>query len=228
MIIKNIRIEWAHIASPDQNGKYSVTLLPNKEQQAEIENYLTQIWVDEYGTKKPPAWLGSKKELEDGRIRFIANRKAKILKDGVEVERKLKVVDRHNKEYEPIPRVSNGAIVNLSLRGYLTEYQSKKGVSLGLNAIQLVEFEEYNPEDEFEALDEISDFVSDDFEIQPKISVQQKTEFLTKAGKNGWTAAQQAAMFDGLKIKGIEDVDPEIYPELLSIVSGPPPAKRTS
>lgn len=228
MKLNNVVIEWAKLASPDENGKYSVTILPNPTQQKELEEYLNGIWVEEYGTKKEPAWLGGRKELEGGKVRFVATRKAKRLVNEVEVDNRPKIVNALAVAYpaNEVPRVSNGAIVNLLLHGYITEYQGKKGVSLGLNGVQLVKFEEWLMDDEFEPIQE----EYPDFEVAPKVSApideDQFILFAKTAAKNGWTAKKQAEILKHFDVESIKDVDQETFYNLLKIVSNNAPKEE--
>jgi hypothetical protein len=229
MKLNNVVIEWAKLASPDDNGRYSVTILPNPAQQKELEEYLNNIWVEEYGAKKTPAWLGGRKELEGGKVRFVATRKAKRLVNEVEVDNRPKIVNALAVAYpaNEVPRVSNGAIANLSLHGYITEYQGKKGVSLGLNGVQLVKFEEWLMDDEFEPIQE--EFP--DFEVVRKvndpISDDQFILFSKTAAKNGWTAKKQTEIFKHFDAESIKDVDQEVYENLLELVKQPAPVEAT-
>jgi len=167
MLVKKIKTEWAYIGTPNPQGKFTVTLRPNKEQQEQIEELLSSTWQDEFGTKKQPAWFGSFKEDENG-ARFVANKVAKYTnKDGEEVKNQLKVYDVYARELDEVPNVANGATMNVSLNAYLTEYQGKKGVSLGLQKVQLIDYTIYDGAgDEFEAEADLTD--SDEDEIKPE------------------------------------------------------------
>lgn len=151
MLLKNVKTEWAYISTPNQNGKYTVTLRPTEDQIDAIDSLLQETWQDEFGTKKQPAWFGSKKEDDNG-VRFVANKTAKYIKDGEEVKNDLKVYDIYANELKDVPNVANGSVMNLSLNAYITEYQGKRGVSLGLQKVQLVSYTVYDGGgDEFEA-----------------------------------------------------------------------------
>lgn len=158
MLLKRVKTEWSYISKPNQQGKYTVTIRPDAKQQAEIEDLLQKTWEDEFGSKKSPAWFGGKKDDENG-IKFVANRNAKYIdKQGKEVENTLQVFDIRANELKDVPNVANGATMNLSLNAYITEYQGKKGVSLGLQKVQLIEYSLYSGSgDEFECEEEDDD-----------------------------------------------------------------------
>jgi hypothetical protein len=87
--------------------------------------------------------------------------------DGEKVKNTLKVYDVYARELDNIPNLANGAIMNVSLNAFITEYQGKKGVSLGLQKVQLIDYKEYDGGgDEFEAEANLPE--SDEDEIKPE------------------------------------------------------------
>lgn len=160
IVIKNVKTEWAKIAKPDESGNYVVNMICSPDQASELEAFMMSVWEEEMGGVKKPAWLGGKKELDEGWIRYVTKRVSKYKnKDGEEVAMKLVVLDRMAKEYDVVPSVANGAIMNISLNAVVTEYKKEKGISLYINSIQLVEFEPYGNDSDFEPLDkDESDF----------------------------------------------------------------------
>ena len=227
--IENIKTQWAKIAEPDDRQsppKYSIDLLPNKEQQQQLEEHLISVW--EY--KSDPGWFGGKKTLDDGQIKFTAKKTAVQERQGLEVPTPLKVYNRSAVLYpaNEIPRIANGAIVNVSVRAFASEFQGKKGVSLTLNSIQLVEFEPWD-EDGFEPLDSETkptpdfDQLSDALDQTP-ISETQRNTLRQTAARNKWTVNTMKKVLTDFECKDLKQLKSYCYDDFYSIVSKEPDA----
>jgi hypothetical protein len=235
------QIEWAKLAKPDKkDNKYSVVIRPTEEQQEALEDYLFGIWAEEMGTKKQPAWLGGKKELEDGTIRFTASRKATKKLNEIEVPNPVKVFNKAAVELKgaDIPEVANGATVILNLHGAITEYGLKKGVSLFLNSVQLVKYELFSADEGFEPIEEEDEDEAEGVEMEDKpqpatISTTQQA-LLWKAassltGKDGlgfpkprWTKATYASKLESLGFKASADIPTAAYKALVEFFENNP------
>lgn len=65
------------------------------------------------------------------------------------------VVDWNRDTYDPekVEKIGNGTVGNVCIRAFDYDYNGKKGVGAGLQAIQVLELKEYNPGSSFEVED---------------------------------------------------------------------------
>lgn len=172
LIIKNIETKWVCIAEPykrkpEDKGEYMVTLVPNAVQVKEIETFLRDIWEYDKGVKRKPEWFGSRK-VEENQVFFTAKKPAFNKKSEevyLSVYSMKKGKDGKPVQYDQceIPkRISHGAIMNVSVFAKITEYGGQAGVSMWLNSVQLVKFENFETNEFTDTVDEIEDIVNDD------------------------------------------------------------------
>lgn len=154
MRITNVKAQWLFIDAPDDNNNYRVTIVATPELSKQIDEELDKLAQTKGLQLSQCDWKGSKKIAEDtGEITYTAKCGTTIKKkDGSIVERKLAVFDERAQRLNPVPKVTNGAIINLVIEPYFAEYKKKKGVMLGLRNLQLVKWEEYEGDNPYEDL----------------------------------------------------------------------------
>lgn len=146
MLVKNVKANWLFIDRVDDNGKYRVTFYPSEEQDKQIRKMLAECAKQNGVDIKDCAWKGGYKLDDEGKVTYTAKAAAVYTnKKGIEVERKLSVFNIHAQKFtdDEVPSVANGAIVNLDLNPYFVKSKMGKGAMLGLNAVQLIDYEIY-------------------------------------------------------------------------------------
>ncbi len=146
MLIKNVKATWLFLNRVDDNGKYRVTFYPNKEQDKQIKKLLADCAKENGSDIKDCQWKGGYKLDDAGEVTYTAKATAYFTnKQGIEVERKVNVFNIHAQKFAEgeVPNVANGAIVNLEVNPYFVKSKMGKGAMLGLNAVQLIEYEIY-------------------------------------------------------------------------------------
>lgn len=164
MVIKNVKLRWAFISRPDEQGNFRATFEVTPEQEAEIDAELDALCKENNKQLDKVDWRGSKKVSDNGIITYSA-KCAKVFKNkqGEEIQRDLPVYDKKAVRLEEVPNIANGAIANLDVNFYYAKYKQKCGVMISLKAVQLIKFEEYNGVNNFEPVDDdTSSSVSDD------------------------------------------------------------------
>lgn len=158
MIVKNVETTWAFIQKPDMNGNFRVTFKVSAEQDKELQNTLEAVLKDNGKTLQSAAWVGSRKEEEDGSITYSAKcAQTYKNKNGEEKTRELPVYDRRAIRLRPeeVPNITNGSICNVDVEPYFATYQKKHGAMLSFRGIQLVKYEEFIADGcKFTAIDE--------------------------------------------------------------------------
>lgn len=155
-IFKNVRVKSCRIDEPNDNDKFQLIFaIDNKADHKKLIGMIDADWK-ENGTKKKPDNLGyfkseSNEDYDDdedtGSIIFIATRNA-VTKKGK--EQHVPVFKANGNEYEDIPSIGKGSIINLSTDTYTWEYKRTAGTKLNLNKIQIIDLVEYSGGDSFD------------------------------------------------------------------------------
>lgn len=157
MVIKNVKLDWAFISRPDENGNFRVTFTVTPEQAKLIDEELAKACKENNKDLETAEWKGSKKVTEEGEITYSAKCAQTFKnKQGETIERSLPVYDKQAKRFEEVPNIANGALANVDVSVYYAKYKQKFGAMLGLRGIQLIQYEEYNGGNNFEPIEETS------------------------------------------------------------------------
>lgn len=159
MIFKNVRVKSCKIDEPNDNDKYQLIFaVDDKKDHKKLVKMIDDDWA-ENGTKKKPDNLAYfKSEPNDdypddedaGKIIFIATMNAEIeLKSGKTKEQHVPVFKANGVEYEEIPNIGAGTIINLSTDAYTWKWKKTEGTKLNLNKIQVIDLVEYSGGDTF-------------------------------------------------------------------------------
>lgn len=180
MILRDVVVNWAFIAEPDDEGLYRLQFELIKESEdyklliAEMQKCMQSA-----GKKREDItwWAGFKPhETNPDIVLFNAKTRDeyKDKRSGEVRKRKLPVFDVFANQYKDgeVPRVSNGAICNVEVSPYFASFHNKNGIMLGLRSVQLKQFEVYsqNP---------YSDESKNSYKKDgtPTISVKSETDF---------------------------------------------------
>lgn len=153
MIIKNVKLEWTSVSTPNaMSGKYSTDFyFKDAEAQDAFIMKVDDAWRDHKGSfKGNPQSLGYV-ELDTGHIKFKATQAPKS-GDG-KYTFDVDVYDAKAKKLEPKPSIGNGTIANVDIEIYPYTFKNNKGVKLNLKAIQIIELVEYGQGNNFDAQD---------------------------------------------------------------------------
>ena len=160
MIVKNVRLKYGAIATPNDEGKYkAIFVFDDEEQEEALKETIMNFWEDnkKKGSKKKPdnvPFLISEPSEEypdpedEGKLIFIAT-KNEATKDGKSMY--VPVFKKNGIEYDKdeIPNVGAGTIANISIDLFTWEFKGKHGVSIWLQKIQILDLHEYAGGDSF-------------------------------------------------------------------------------
>lgn len=153
MILRNVELSWAKLTPDhlDLNGNYSVTFTISAEQEKEMQKAFQAVCEKVGKTMDKMQWFGTRKELEFGRVEYTAKTKTSFVdkKTNATKEKVVRVYDKHARLFESIPNIANGAIGNIEFNPFYSQFQKKQGISLGLNSLQLLKYEEFGGENPY-------------------------------------------------------------------------------
>lgn len=171
LILKNVRLSYANLFTPRENKsgelRYSTALLiPKDHPQVEA----LQAAIDTEGAEKFGAkWAGMVKRNgsplkdadEDGKADDDPNYEG-MFYFNTSSKRKPQVVDRQVQPIVDESEIFSGCYANVSIAVYGFEVPENKGVTFGLNNVQLVKLGERlggaaNAEEDFEEVDDDDD-----------------------------------------------------------------------
>lgn len=148
MIIKRAKLEWTCIKSPNSmSGKYQTNIIMSEADAKPYMAELDKVWEEGKGsTKTKPQSKGYTYILDDndnktGEVKFIP-KQAPQSRDG-KYTFTVSVYDAKARKLDTIPDIGNGTIANVDVRPYIYDTGSAKGVTLNLNAIQILDLVEY-------------------------------------------------------------------------------------
>ncbi len=178
-IIKNVRVKSARITEPNDNDKYQLIFaIDDDDVREELIDLINNDW-DENGTKKKAdnlAYFTSESnddypdDEDTGTTIFIATRNATTQKG---VEQSVPVFKKNGTQYEEIPNIGKGTIINLSTDPYTWEYKRNAGTKLNLNKIQILDLVEWSGGDSF---DNESDEKFDGVEVKKEKKKKKKSK----------------------------------------------------
>ena len=155
MIVKNVRVKHAQLSEPNDNDKFQLIFaIDDEDDHAKLVALIDDDW-DENGSKKKADHLGYFKaehndeypdDEDTGKIIFIATRNATTQKG---IEQTVPVFKKSGVEYDDIPNIGKGTIINLSTDTYTWERKGKGGCKLNLNKVQVLDLHEYSGGDTF-------------------------------------------------------------------------------
>ena len=171
IVTGKVRLSYAHLFEPysnqpDQDPKYSVTLLipkSDKETLAKIEAARKAAIelgkAKQFQGKVPPNLVNTLHDGDEEKDTDEHPEYAGMMYIAVSSKQKPGVVDRSNQQVFDASEVYSGCYARVSINAYPYSYAGKKGISFGLNNVQkLADGERFggssNPEDDFEALDD--------------------------------------------------------------------------
>jgi len=168
MIVENVRVKSCKIDEPNDNDKFQLIFaIDDKKKRKELVAAIDNDWDENKGNlknkAKKPSNLGyfeaeSNEDYPDdedtGTIIFIATRNATTQAGKAQ---KVPVFKANGNEYEEIPNIGKGTIINLSTDCYTWEYKKNAGTKLNLNKIQVLELHEYSGGDTFNAVEGFKD-----------------------------------------------------------------------
>ena len=152
MVLKNVVVNWAFIAEPDDEGLYRIQFEISKKSEdyalliAEMQKCMTSAGK----SKGEITWWAGFKDHESNPDIALFNAKTrdeyKDKRTGETKKRTLPVFDVFAKQYPQgeVPRIANGAICNVELSPYFASFHNKFGIMLGLKSVQLMQFEIYS------------------------------------------------------------------------------------
>lgn len=152
MVLKNVVVNWAFIAEPDDEGLYRIQFEISKRSEdyalliAEMQKCMTSAGK----SKGDITWWAGFKDHESNPDIALFNAKTrdeyKDKRTGETRKRALPVFDVFAKQYAQgeAPRVANGAICNVEVSPYFANFHNKFGIMLGLRSVQLMQFEIYS------------------------------------------------------------------------------------
>lgn len=152
MILKNVIVNWAFIAEPDDEGLYRVQFEISKKS-ADYEMLIAEMQkcMGAAGKKKEDiTWWAGFKEHETNPDVALFNAKTrdeyKDKRSGETKKKTLPVFDIYAKRYAEgeVPRIANGAVCNVEVSPYFASFHNKHGIMLGLRSVQLMQFEIYS------------------------------------------------------------------------------------
>ena len=160
MIIKNVRVKSCKIDEPNDNNKFQLIFaIDNEDDREALVDMIDNDWNENKGKLKnkvkKPNNLGyfesePNEEYPDdqdtGTVIFIATRNATTQKGK---EQHVPVFKENGNEYEEIPNIGAGTIINLSTDAYTWEFKRTAGTKLNLNKIQIIDLHEYSGGDTF-------------------------------------------------------------------------------
>ena len=160
MIIKNVRVKSCKIDEPNDNDKFQLIFaIDDKDDNKALVALIDDDWKENKGNlknkAKKPNNLGyfesePNEEYPDdedtGSIIFIATRNATTKKGK---EQHVPVFKANGNEYEEIPNIGAGTIINLSTDAYTWEFKRTAGTKLNLNKIQVIDLVEFSGGDTF-------------------------------------------------------------------------------
>jgi Protein of unknown function (DUF2815) len=147
--LKNVRLSYANLfkarrsdkKDPTSKMKYSTALLIPKShpQMQELRDAIEENGVEKFGKK----WAGmveEKNPIKDGDAKKFADDPAYkgMWVINANSERKPQIVDRHVQPITDEEEIYSGCWVNATFNVYAFEGETNKGVTFGLNNIQLV------------------------------------------------------------------------------------------
>ena len=168
MIVKNVRVKSCKIDEPNDNDKFQLIFaIDDKKDRKALVAAIDADWDErkdslKNGAKKPSNLGYFMSEPNDeypddqdtGTIIFIATRNATTQKGKAQ---KVPVFKANGNEYEEIPNIGKGTIINLSTDCYTWEYKRNAGTKLNLNKIQVLELHEFSGGDTFGAVEGFED-----------------------------------------------------------------------
>lgn len=152
MVLKNVVVNWAFIAEPDEEGLYRVQFEINKKS-ADYEALIAEMQkcMQSASKKKEDiTWWAGFKDHETNPDVVLFNAKTrdeyKDKRSGETKKRTLPVFDIYARKYADgeVPRIANGAICNIDVSPYFASFHNKFGIMLGLRSVQLMQFEVYS------------------------------------------------------------------------------------
>lgn len=152
MILRNVVVNWAFIAEPDDDGLFRLQFEINKKSE-DYELLIAEMHKCMQAAAKKRediAWWSGFKEHETNSDIVLFNAKMrdeyKDKRTNEVRKRKLPVFDVFANQYKEneIPRIANGAICNVEISPYFASFHNKYGIMLGLRSVQLMQFEVYS------------------------------------------------------------------------------------
>lgn len=146
-------LQWVSIDTPrtnpfNNNEEYQASVICSAEEAQDTINQLKQIFKDEHPSKKPQS-MGYK-TLDDGRVEFRFKTKAQLSNGSQKV---VKCVDAYKKPFPHKANIGNGSTGRISGAAGVYSQGANSGVSLYLNAVQVLEWQEYEADDGFDEVD---------------------------------------------------------------------------
>ena len=159
-------LQWVSIDTPrtnpfNNNEEFQASVICSAEDAKDTITQLKQIFKDEHPNKKPQS-MGYK-TLEDGRVEFRFKTKA-TLSNGSKKE--VKCVDAYKKPFPHKANIGNGSTGRISGAAGVYSQGANNGVSLYLNAVQVLEWLEYEADDGFDEVDGYESYADDSTQTQ--------------------------------------------------------------
>lgn len=124
--LNGVKIQWAKLAQPSEmSGKYQVDIIGLTDEQVDQLKAAGCSVKNGADRKKPDPALGN----------YVTP----------SATQPVTVVDSMRKqlEAEELERIGNGTIANVIVKPYDWTFKNKKGIGVGLQAVQIVELKEY-------------------------------------------------------------------------------------
>lgn len=152
MVLKNVVVNWAFIAEPDEEGLYRIQFEISKksEDYALLIAEMQKCMATAGKSKSDITWWAGFRDHESNPDIALFNAKTrdeyKDKRTGETRKRALPVFDVFAKQYgqDQVPKVANGAICNVEVSPYFASFHNKFGIMLGLRSVQLMQFEIYS------------------------------------------------------------------------------------
>ena len=144
------RLQWVRVTTPRLNQfngdmEYSASIIVDEKEAAPFVEMIKEMYREEHPKKKPQS-LGYK-TLDDNSVSFNFKTKAKN-KNGD--DKKINVVDSYKKPFTHTTSIGNDTIGRLSGVAVVYANGANTGVSLYLNAVQVLDYKEYSMDDGFD------------------------------------------------------------------------------
>jgi hypothetical protein len=179
--------KWAFLDKPDtrfdEDGIYRIELVLEQTEQVQsfldrLDEMANEAWEEQTKETKPTvkskAVLAKPYQAEEdpetgeetGRIVVRFKSKAKVQTKKGLMDMKPRVFDAKGRTVNPVPKIGNGSTVKVAFayRPYFVASSRRVGVSLYLNAVQLIELVEFGGGNPFG--EEEGGFSADTFEAQ--------------------------------------------------------------
>lgn len=155
-------LQWVRIETPrlnqfNGNQEFSASIIMSKEEATPLMTELKEMFLSEHPKKKPQS-MGFK-TLDDGNIEFRFKTNATNKNGDKKV---INCVDAYKKPFTNKGNIGNGSIGKISGTAIVYANGANVGVSLYLNAIQVLKWDEYIADDGFDLEEDFDSYFDED------------------------------------------------------------------